>query len=193
MKRLPILQSGFLSLTDVGLAKSEPLPDSAVIRSYELGKPMDSSGNAFFYNKDVQAMFDQFNVDDRVIKSFEFRENALRVIKAAFATKSFSEWVTAQMESPFLTTMHRRFLNDTLDFISNGRREVASESWLGLIFPREITQSDQALDVQIGKYFRQPYSQDTIPSDLTNVIANWTSREGGFQDLIYSKQSSMTI
>ena len=197
--KLPILQSGFLGLNEEGLVRSEALTQSKIFRSIELGKPIDEAGNAFFYNKDIEALYQRYNNDHRLLKQFEFREELLKLSKVAFGTFNLETWFSIQLKSPNLTATHRRFLNDTLLFIYEGRREVNIETWMGLIYPRTATSSDAKTDLELKDYFIQNNGWSKISSKLPEAIAQWTSKANGFYDLmvfltiVFSKQSSMTL
>lgn len=199
MKKVAVLQSGFLSLSDVGLVQTEPLQEDKVIRSLQLGKPVDNNGNAFFYSKDIEELFKLYNSDHRVMASFSFRENFLAATKVAFGTPSFLGWATIQQNSPYLTTIHRKFLNDTFNFISTGRREVNIESWMGLVNPREATAMDKQIPVELSSYFSSANGTPALPEKLSALIAQWTGQTNGFNDLmffmalVFSKQTLFNI
>ncbi len=182
--KLPVLQSGFISLTEESLVQSEPVADTQVLRLMGLGKNVDASGNAFFYNRDVQNLFTKFNQDARLMRQFDFREDMLKVAIQAFGTNSALEWFAAQAKSPFLTSIHRQFLNDTLSFISTGKRAVSIESWLGLLSPREATAKDAETVLETNRYFVKN-DFERIPHKLTATLSNWTGQANGFLDLMY--------
>lgn len=197
--KLPILQSGFLGLNEEGLVRSEAVTQSKVFRSIELGKPIDEAGNTFFYNKDIEDLYQRYNNDHRLLKQFQFREELLKLSKVAFGTFNLETWFSIQLKSPCLTATHRRFLNDTLLFIYDGKREVNIETWMGLIYPRTATSTDLKTDVEIKEYFFTRSDWSKISSKLPEAIAQWTSKTNGFYDLlifltiVFSKHSSMTL
>lgn len=195
--KFPILQSGFLGLNDVGLVRSEPIDNDKFVRAVELGKPADAAGNVFFYNKDVEALYSRFANDHRLIRQFEFREELFKLAKIVFGNQSFATWVTVQLQSPHLTATHRRFINDTMEYIYSGDREVSCENWMGLIYPRDATAADAKTAILVKDYFAG--SCPKLPNGFIDLIAQWTQHTYGTTDLlhflaiVFSKRSSTTV
>ena len=195
--KLPILQSGFIGLTDAGLVRSEPIDDDNFVRAAELGKPIDSAGNVFFYNKDIEALYSRYANEHRLIRQFEFREELLKLAKTVFANQNVDTWFTLQLQSPYLTSTHRRFLNDTMAYIFSGQREVSCENWMGLIYPRDATITDAKTELMVRDYFGGNCPK--LPRGFIDLIAQWTQHPYGFTDLlnflaiVFSKRSSTTV
>lgn len=195
--KCPILQSGFLSSHQEGLVNTEPLSEDQFIRAVELGKPVDTKGNSYFYNKDIDALYKRYSNEHRLLNEFDFREAIYFLAKTAFGGSNIEAWFSLQLDSPYLTTTHRRFLNDTMAFIFTGQRSVSCENWMGLIYPKLSTTKDKAVEVLIGDYF----GGDTpkLPIGFIDLIARWTQQPGGVLDLlcfltiVFSKHSSTTV
>ena len=185
--RLSVLQSGFVSFEGESLIQSEPIPDTQVLRLMGLGKTVDASGNAFFYNRDVQVVFEKLMADHRLMKSFEFREELLKTGIRAFNTLNAYQWFKLQNSSPYLTSIHRKFLNDTLTFIHTGERNISVESWLGLLSPKQATAKDSETPLLIEEMFvpRGTGVSNCLPQKLTRLIAQWTGQDNGFTDFTY--------
>ena len=195
--KYPILQSGFLGVNDIGLVRSEPIDNDSFVRAVELGKPVDTAGNAFFYNKDIEALYSRFANDHRLIRQFEFREELFKLAKLVFGNYNLDVWFTLQTQSPQLTATHRRFLNDTMEYIYSGNREVSSENWMGLIYPRDATAADAKTEVLTKDYFSGNCPK--LPRGFIDLIAQWVSHTYGVTDLlnflaiVFSKRSSTTV
>lgn len=195
--KFPILQSGFLALNELGLVRSEPINEDSFVRAIELGKPTDPAGNVFFYNKDVQLLYERFINDHKVIRQFEFREELFKLTKMLLGGHSFPYWVTLQLQSPYLTATHRRFLNDTMRYIFTGEREVSCENWMGLIYSRTAIAEDAKTELMIKEYFSGP--RPKLSSGFIDLIAQWTQHSYGVNDLlhflaiVFSKQSATTV
>ncbi len=176
----PILQSGFLAKSEVGLTKISQPEEEKIIKAIELGKPFDTNGNPFFFNAELDKLCVEYEHDNRIVRNFDFREKILLQAKNAMPFGKFSDWLLFQEESPYLSKLHRRFINDTIKFILRGERELGIESWAGLIYPTLKQLSD------VGEV----YNQDTeffirdIDPDLGRVMAMWTSHSNGWHDLI---------
>lgn len=199
--RLSVLQSGFVSFEGESLIQSEPIPDTQVLRLMGLGKTVDASGNAFFYNRDVQVVFEKLMADHRLMKSFEFREELLKTGIKAFGNTSAYAWFKQQENSPYMTAIHRKFINDTMNFIQTGERSVSVESWLGLLYPKQATAKDAETVLEIDKNFIVRDNElccNRLPQKLTRLIAMWTGQDGGFYDfayflgIVFSKEAIMS-
>lgn len=175
----PILQSGFICFSDKGLAKSPQPTEENFIKAVELGKPFDKNGNPFFFDPEIDRLIRIFENENKKVRSFEFREEFLVAIKNAFKCNKLSDWVLEQKFSPYYSSIHNRFIEDTIRFISKGEREVSIDSWKGIIYPRAATQADLNIPYSDEmKYYLKEYNPT-----LNVVFSEWTSRVGGWEDL----------
>ena len=176
----PILQSGFIAGSEAGLSKIPQPKEEKIIKAIELGKPFDSDGNPFFYDVELDKLYQEYDKDNRLIRSFEFRERLLIAVKNSFKTGRIGDWFSFQELSPYFSSLHCKFINDTANFILSGRREISIQSWQGLIYPSLKTQSDYGLAFNDNAKFMVEQGN----YNLSFTIARWTAQQNGWQDLI---------
>lgn len=187
MTRIVVYPRGFMGY-DIGLpvqTKGGSLDN--LITSVRLNKEIDE-GRRVISNSKVEKMWDQVLDGDRFVDSFDFREKILLVALHAFGTTNMLSWFRMQESSPYLTDMHKRFLNDTMTFIDTGKRSVSLFSWQHLITPRPLTASDENPELITDCFFgfTKSYSPSFERIQVSSVIQRWVSQDNGFYDLLGS-------
>lgn len=184
MSSVVVYPRGFLGF-DIGLpAENRGSNISKILEAVSLNKTVARS-KVVISNHQVENQWKQYKSGDRFVHSFAFREQILKVALEAFGTKSFYDWCVLQSESPYLTEMHKRFLNDTFNFIQVGKRSVNIMSWMKLVTVKELSANDEVPVYQYQKFFGM-----TSPihfrreQDLASAITAWVSQPGGFDDLV---------
>ena len=135
-------------------------------------------------NKNIETLWSQLTGGSISIQNFDVREKILNNALSAFGTESFLEWILLQESNPNLTDMHRRFINDTLNFITTGKRAMNVQTWGNLIRVRDVTSRDSTPEIVKDKFFNlsQPI-QFRNKGTFVEVLPRWVVREGGFADL----------
>lgn len=181
--KYPLLQSGFLSLTEAGLeqgAIDEPtLHQSVLNKRYLVHK------NPYFYSKDVTSLFNRWSANPDLIKEFDFRDEIIKVTMASFACPSFYRWLVLQKESPALSQLHRMFLIDLLEsLIGSGQRLMEPVQWISLLETNTAEKTEE-IKIEIESYFDQfGKSAQFLPSSFYDIVQLWLSRPQGFEDLL---------
>ncbi len=200
--KFAILQSGFLSFDNGDLTKKNPVDESDILRNVKLGKPVQEPSNPFFYNEPMESVFETFSNNHRAMVDYNYREQFLQTVKRAFCTQSALGWFRLQLESPYLTKLHRKFILDTFKFLSEGKRDIQIENWMSLITMETMTAADKEIDIRPERYFNIPshnpnvvdavdeesvYIADStkLPIKFSTLVRLWTSRPEGFKDLLY--------
>jgi hypothetical protein len=160
-----------------------------------LAKADRRTNNPFHHHREVDSIFKAYEDTAMLLRDFDFRQRVLSVAKRAFGEKSLHHWCELQRHSPYLTTMHRRFIYDTLGYIYSGRREVSVDSWMNLIEARDITDVDTRVVYDPSGYFNLKHNDSMrasslrpqeVPPDLNGAICSWVSQTDGFKDLVYT-------
>lgn len=185
MKPVVIYPRGFLGY-DIGLPVQRSSTDVTKLMSMmRYNKASISRDRTVISNSDIEKLHDQLTQGDRSSRSFEFREKVLKAAMIAFGTNSFYDWCTLQKDSPYLTDMHRRFLNDTFMFIYKGERTMNVRVWNQVIAVREAQTEDNRVDYLYREFFKMDESAlFRRPFTMTNAISSWTSQPGGIEDLL---------
>ena len=83
--------------------------------------------------------------------------------------------------------MHRRFLNDTFEFIQTGERSVNISNWDKLVRVNQADITDTRVSFDYKKYFKMDQvALFRRPFTVSGTVQSWVSQPGGFEDLIRS-------
>lgn len=183
LHKYPVLQSGFMSLTTIGMLRPEPVNQtfSATI----LGKDTSNSMDDYFYSREVEILMTEWKNDPKVFKPFEFRERVLKTAYACFGTPSIKHWLELQYYKPTLGGLHKEMLLDTVDFVVNGTpRKVECFQWSRLLFPEagyslEFDAVNKLLSSEEAKLSEWGNLADTLP-----FIHMWVTRDDGYVDML---------
>jgi len=190
MKTL-VLKSGFLSLSSeeefqyVPFDKVNDLTQNAIYfnnsnifgNKPKYNKEIDYG--PYFFNTVISKQFELFNVNNNYISDFNIRENILIEAKKCFGTRSIHEWCSIQSKSPFFTTSHYLYIEDTLNFIKTGKRKHSTFSW-GRLLDKTTPNENQKLDKDYKNLIEKMFSD--MSGDNVELFSKWVSHPGGFKD-----------
>lgn len=184
MKPAVIYPRGFLGY-DIGLpinVNKDSVTD--ILSSLKYNRLSKPEPRVVISNAAVKELMEQMLFSTQATHSQAWREGVLSTALKAFGTRSFFEWCQMQEKSPYLTDLHVRFLNDTLNFIQTGVREMSIRNWALLVHPTP-TPHKAAVKYEYGKFFGvgQP-SIVSRSSLLRDIIPTWVARPGGYADLL---------
>lgn len=186
VKQYPILQSGFISLTNTGMLTPERINQS--FSSAILGKEVDNSMEEYFYSRDVELLITDWKNDSSVMKRFDFREKIIQTAFRCFATPNIRYWIEMQNLRPTLGTLHKEFLLDTLMYIAvDDPRKIECLQWCRLLFPesggsltfKELTDLANKSSIRTDTRFGPLY-------DTPVFLQQWVARKDGYVDLLKS-------
>jgi len=134
-------------------------------------------------NRNIDTLWRHLNDGYHALDNMEYREKVLRVALNAFGTTSFYEWVLMQIKGPSTGDLHMRFLQDTLEFIDTGKRNLNLHAWAAMLSMSPITHNETENEGQFNWFF---ITGDKLPKNMTviDVIQRWCGQENGFADLI---------
>jgi hypothetical protein len=146
--------------------------------------------NSIAPNPDVENLYSSYIKNNINTSSPEFRKEILVVAMKAFGTPNFLQWFSAQFRSPAAGDTHKRFLEDTLKFISSGNREMSLETWSALL---HITDEGDKIGVMgdeslafFGMKRGDSVNTARVNVFMTDIIQQWCSKPGGLEDLLGS-------
>lgn len=181
-----IYPRGFLGF-DVGVVeeKSKVKEFLQTVRGLEFNRPISPKINAFPPNPDVVRLWDEYLNGSKHTTSFAFRERILITALKVFQTSNFYDWCSLQSNSPYTTTVHKKFLEDTFNFIRTGKRSVGISTWISLVKIDPEDSSTRNTVIDLTNFFGLKYHQDVRPSHTTiDIINQWVSHPTGFNDLL---------
>lgn len=183
-----IYPRGFLGL-DVGVVeeKSKVKEFLQTVRGLEFNRPVSPNVNAFPPNPDVVRLWEEYLNGSKRTTSFAFRERILVVALKVFGTSNFYDWCALQNTSPYTTSIHKKFLQDTFNFIRTGKRAVGVSTWISLVKIDPEDSSTRNTSTDLNDFFGLKRPMDSRPSFTTiDIINEWVSSPGGFDDLLAS-------
>jgi hypothetical protein len=202
MNKFPILQSGFIAVSDKGLISDTIEKNSFV--DFVLLKGYLKSRNTYFYSPEVLGLYTEFCADNKVINSIDFKERILLQAFKCFKQADFYDWIKLQYEYGEISELHSVFLLETYLFALYGdKRKINIAQWSGLL---EKKMSTYSVHFDPAKYFRTKedhflrrvaQSKESIAGFLTrpqdenigrmeSAIRTWTTNEAGFIDLLFT-------
>ena len=179
LQRKPILQSGFISLTEKGLVRLKTTDPT--IREAILMNTYRRDVNKYFYSELITGLFNRWASNPALIKDFDFRERVIAAAFGAFATPYVKTWLEAQVSASAVTKLHRAYLIELLDYLCTGAaRTIDPVQWIRLL---EASEKAEAVVVDLSKYYA-PNGNTPIPGLFSDLILKWTSLPNGFADLL---------
>lgn len=138
-------------------------------------------------NDNVERLYSKLLHNEPGTLSFDFREQVLITALNAFGTSDFYEWYRVQFNSPAFGQNHSDFLDDTLTYITSGRRRMAVDTWGSFLCNEETGLLRQELTPVAAEFFGvssrgRDYAQRT--SKLIDIIQSWTAQQNGIYDLL---------
>ena len=146
--------------------------------------------NSVDANPTVETLYGQWINRHPETTSFDFRKKVMIAALDAFGTDNFYEWFVAQHASPAFGDLHKRFLEDTLYFLQNGRREIDLTTWTSLITVSDSGERSAELTNEVKEFFGIPDADHqwrrSQNRQLTEVVQKWLAPARGFDDLVGS-------
>lgn len=141
-------------------------------------------------NPVVESLYGQWINGRPETTSFDFRKKVMIAALDAFGTSNFYEWIAAQHASPAFGDLHKRFLEDTLFFLQNGRRQMDLTTWTSLVTINDSGERTEDWSDLAKEFFgiadADHQWRRSENRQLTEVIQKWLSHARGFDDLVGS-------
>ena len=155
------------------------------VKSIKLNKPIMQEVSPYKGIPQVDALWKEYQSGVSFMTSFDFREKVLKTALIAFGTLSFFDWCNLQNKNIYFTALHKKFLNDTFNFIQTGKRSVANTTWQSLLSMKEATPKDSETPFEINEFFRINEGPNCRRSfRLSDNVNEWVMQENGFEDLL---------
>lgn len=191
MQKLPVLQSGFVGLSELHFVLPNPIEPS--VRQAVIFKDFKPRLTTYQYSESITNLFNRFLANKDVVKDFEFREHYIQAAMECFGDRSFYKWLGVQLDSDLMSGLHIKFLNETMAFIRGKTRRISNVQWINLLEAGPVTKS-VALDKEeykknieaIYELVRSKTTGHDSPGMLVSVIQDWTSQKNGFEDFMIS-------
>jgi hypothetical protein len=155
------------------------------VKSIKLNKPIMQEVSPYKGIPQVDSIWKEYETGVNFITAFDFRERILKLAFVAFGTLSFYDWCNLQNKNIYFTALHKKFLNDTFNFICSGKRSVANTTWQSLLSMKEANSKDSETIFELNEFFRIN-GPDTYRRSfrLSDAVNQWVMQENGFEDLL---------
>lgn len=121
-----------------------------------------------------QAMMDQTTNT----KSWPFQRNVLTNALRLFG--ALRTWLTEQKANPNLVGYNRQFIDDTINFITTGKRELSVQTWFDLVSEGGVGHHAHAIPQRLLDNKRVLESSQTS----LELLQAWAQQPNGLEDLL---------
>jgi hypothetical protein len=185
---------GFLGVgSGTNETQQSPGDYARLLTAVKLNKQITAPKSSYLPHPGVKALWLSYMEGAGTINNMVFRERVLMTALQVFTSEvpgSFYHWCKLQEKSPFFTSNHRRFLNDTFRFIETGARGIQLLTWVSIVKCDPYEPSSAAVAYEVDSFFgSQKASTDGTVSDsksnaLADNLCRWTQHLDGFNDLL---------
>lgn len=191
-RRLVLYPRGFMGAPQP--ARIERAPTDAekrfnTVQGPNLTVTLRSGVNTVVTNDDVDELYRAHIDRVGMLNSYEFRKKLLKAALKAFGTLSFEHWYRQQITSPAFGDLHSKFLDDTLIFITTGKRQQHMLTWTSLLDYSDADVEETKMSAVAHEFFgvsANGITRERRNDRLEEVIQRWVSQPGGFDDLLCS-------
>lgn len=174
--KYPILQSGFLGMSESGLTKQLPVP--ATFSDTILFRQRDLEFDNYFYSDDVTQLYVDWQANSWRMSNFEFRNQILGQALKRFGP-SIIDWINFQGNKPGFSETHKQFIIKMSEWMTPDLIQpvMAGDAlrWVGFLGPC------QGNDINMPTGILPGY---TGMGSTPTAIAHWVSKTGGYQSLL---------
>lgn len=139
------------------------------------------------FNEEIEALYRAYASTSYICNTMEYRERVIKAALTCFGTGYFQMWYEMQFHATTFGDTHSRFIDDCMQFILRGRRDLDPVIWMRTI---EFTMQPKPPMVVSEKPLRTKMAQDFFSDETNastiNVVHRWLMQEGGLEDLVIS-------
>lgn len=111
--------------------------------------------------------------------SWSYRKRVLIAARRLF--KNFHTFAGMQVKNEYLYGMNYDFLQDTYNFILEGKRKTHPTNWMGL-FIEHPEPRPQDIPARFSKH--TPHKVLSVYLTVEDILAAWCARPNGFEDMV---------
>lgn len=180
MKQVVVYPSGFVGY-DVGFPVVRTEASFSANQALVRFQNATTREKQVIFNKNVEGLFEQWRVRARNTNDVAFISDITAAVANAFGTTSFYEWCHMQLTSPYFTSAHRQYLNETLAFLDGEPRAYSYATWGKMLSLQRATPADAT----------EPYNYQQVMlawgmdnTSVMQVMQRWLRRPGGIEDML---------
>lgn len=189
--KLQIYPRGFLGtpIADLIAPKATPFSDRYKEKQFNWTLT-DTRDKKRIADKQVDQLFAKLIRAERSVDLHAFRQEVFKCAFRLMGSRDFYFWFQAQSASPLFGPYHRDFLEDTINYLSTGKRLMPVHTWDMLISHSVDDAVEFKMSQQVKDFFGLPYpgSGIVVPKNRSTavVLQSWWSHPDGMSDLLYS-------
>jgi hypothetical protein len=164
---------------EIHIPASDP---NRFVTDIRLGSSVDT-GVRLGSNQAVIELWRKISNDVNHMSRFDFRESVLLTAKRAFnvdyteTPNDFANWCTKQNQGLYLSSMHKKFVTDTISYIITGKRSLEPTVWYQILGANPTNNKDKEYKIDLSGLV-------DIPATMSQTLVQWVSHHNGFADLI---------
>ena len=108
-----------------------------------------------------------------------FRKEVINA--AARLLRNFPMFIQMQRDNPYLYGYNYDFLQDTVNYIATGRRQLSVQAWKELMFEHMPPSGDYKTR---SRFVVLPEAVPYINKNVDEVVSQWCSHPNGIEDLL---------
>lgn len=184
-QKLRLYPRGFLGSPEEPQNLRSEKPFTSVLQLMQYKMADNSGAGSYLHpNPHVEALYSKAIKQTVDAGSFAFHRDVLHVGLAAFGINGYRDgfqvWFRAQYHNPKAGDLHGRFLDDTLKFISTGKRDMSLETWASLVRMADEGDSIGRISDSAEAFFKNRNSE------LPLIVQEWCSQPSGIYDFLGS-------
>lgn len=184
--------SGFLGSNAVPQTSADKLKDITSAFTQMLNRAPSANKNVHTSNVEVNSIWEATIAGKEEVNSFKFKERIISCALNAFGTDTFATWLSAQSGNPEFTKYHHQFIDETILFVTEGKkRSTMISNWGLLLNSNKVDHSTlKYTDIQ-QKWMLSPnpdneFGNNNISKSIKEFIHDWVKQDKGIDDLAAS-------
>ncbi len=184
--------SGFLGSNVVN--QTEKQSDVEKIKlslDHFFGKREVGNNSNYTSSLDVNIYYTQYINNTESTHEFSFIEDVIKIALKVFGTQTFAQWLSTQSNHKFFTKDHHRFIEETIELVTTGKKRKYSFNVWNILLTSEKTDTNTPKFTPIQQdYLYAPNITNPVFNNTTKTIKqfilDWLKQEDGFDDLLNS-------
>ena len=184
---LKLYPSGFLGSAE--LAQTEATSELEKAKQVFMGGPATDAVQQTA-SAEIQRLWGITLANGSDVRTFEHKEEILRVALKAFGCNTLLEWLHAQAASSEYGDLHSRWVDETLEMIYLDRpRTMAYHSWSRLLTVGGNQKAKPGLSETVRQLVVEAYPRPNClrgDVEIRQLVIDWVRQPGGIDDLMAS-------
>jgi hypothetical protein len=181
--RYRVYPRGFIGVEDSPQQMRSPKPFSELMshHQYHVGREIRSGDNISGHST-IESLYTSYIRNDPRSTAMSFRTDIYKAAIEVFGGHNkgrMYDWFKRQYANKTTGDSHSRFMEDTIKFIKEGRRNLSVETWAALIAITDEADTVGPIPDSISEFFK--YDESLTVSDF---IVAWCSQPTGTEDLL---------